>query len=534
MRIVVVGSGASGVHFALSALEQGHEIILLDVGNQRGTVPAPDATFSQLKDTLPDPAGYFLGAEGEGVVYPASRPSYYGHPPSKHYVFDVPAEFRASAESMEPMFSFAKGGFAEAWTAGCYAFAPEDLSDFPFDYEELRPHYDTVARRIGVGAADDDLVRFFPRDASYLPPLPPDPHSAWLLARYAGRRTALNDSLGFYLGRSRVATLSQAHANRPGCTQCGRCLWGCPIDAIYRPAVTLAECERFPAFQYIPGALVTHFGYDEAGTVRDVFIEPLAAGTPDRVTGDLLVLAAGTLATTKIVLDSLWRHTGRIERLAGLMDNRQIHVPFLTLPMIGQPALTASYQFHHLAFGLTTRDPRTYVHGQITTLKAASVHPVVASLPLDLAGSLGVFRSLRAALGIANVNLHDTRRPESWATIRPTGNDRSELVLHYADPPDEAARLAEAVARTGRALRRLGCLVPPGMTRVLPKGASVHYSGTLPMTRSDEGPLTCDTSGRLRGMTNVVIADGATFPALPAKNLTFTLMANAARLASAV
>ncbi|MDH5254590.1 MAG: hypothetical protein OEW72_01625 [Gammaproteobacteria bacterium] len=203
MRIVVVGSGASGVHFALSALERGHEVILLDVGNQRGTVPAPDATFSQLKDTLPDPAGYFLGLEGEGVVYPASRPSYYGHPPSKHYVFDVPAEFRASAESMEPMFSFAKGGFAEAWTAGCYAFAPEDLTDFPFDYEALRPHYDTVARRIGVGAADDDLARFFPRDASYLPPLPPDPHSAWLLARYAGRRAALNGALGFYLALAR-------------------------------------------------------------------------------------------------------------------------------------------------------------------------------------------------------------------------------------------------------------------------------------------------------------------------------------------
>ena len=534
MRIVVVGSGASGVHFALTALERGHDVVLLDVGNQRGPVPAPDATFSELKDTLPDPAGYFLGAEGEGVVYPASRPSYYGHPPSKHYVFDVPPEFQAAAEAMEPMFSFARGGFAEAWTAGAYAFAPEDLAAFPFRYEELRPHYDTVARRIGVSAADDDLVRFFPRDAAYLPPLPPDPHSAWLLDRYAARRATLNDSLGFYLGRSRVATLSEPHAGRPACTHCGRCLWGCPIDAIYRPAVTLADCERFPAFQYVPGALVSHFDYDDTGTVREVLIEPLAPGAPTRVTGDLLVLAAGTLATTKIVLDSVWRRTGRVERLTGLMDNRQIHVPFLTIPMIGRPALTASYQFHHLAFGLTTDDPRSYVHGQITTLKAASVHPVVASLPLDLAGSLRVFRSLRAALGIANVNLHDTRRPESWATIRPLGNNRTELALHYVDPPDEPARLADAVARTRRALGRLGCFVPPGMTRVLPKGASVHYSGTLPMTQVDSGPFTCDSSGRLRGITNLVIADGATFPALPAKNITFTLMANAVRLAAAL
>jgi choline dehydrogenase-like flavoprotein len=70
------------------------------------------------------------------------------------------------------------------------------------------------------------------------------------------------------------------------------------------------------------------------------------------------------------------------------------------------------------------------------------------------------------------------------------------------------------------------------MSRVLPKGASVHYSGTLPMTGTAQDSFTCDTLGRLRGMANVIIADGAAFPALPAKNLTFTLMANATRLAT--
>jgi choline dehydrogenase-like flavoprotein len=32
-------------------------------------------------------------------------------------------------------------------------------------------------------------------------------------------------------------------------------------------------------------------------------------------------------------------------------------------------------------------------------------------------------------------------------------------------------------------------------------------------------------------MENLVIADGASFPSLPAKNLTFSLMANAVRVA---
>lgn len=532
MRIVVVGSGASGVHFALTALEGGHSVTMLDVGHQRSPVPAPEATFDGLKDILPDPAAYFLGQRGEGVVYPATRPSYYGHPPSKHYVFDVPEQFQAVASAMEPLFTFARGGFAEAWTAGSYEFAEEDLQGFPFDRSALAPHYDLVARRIGIGAAHDDLARFIPHEASYLPPVVADPHSVWLLERYATRRDRLHREVGFYLGRSRVATLSTPYAGRSACAQCGRCLWGCPWEAIYRPSVTLQECERFPAFRYIPSALVSHFEYDGDGRITALAVEPLAEGVPERVEGETFVLAAGALASSKVVLDSIWRRTGKAERLTGLMDNRQIHVPFLTPAMLGRVVPTASYQFHHLAFGLEASDPAEYVHGQITTLKAAAVHPIVQSLPLDLRGALQLFRALRPALGIANVNLHDTRRAESWLTVQASQQaDRTRLLIHYADPPDEAARMAHAVRRTRRALWRLGCVVPPGMTRRLPKGASVHYSGTLPMSRTP-GRLTCDPDGRSHDFPNLLVADGATFPSLPAKNLTFTLMANASRMAA--
>jgi choline dehydrogenase-like flavoprotein len=60
-------------------------------------------------------------------------------------------------------------------------------------------------------------------------------------------------------------------------------------------------------------------------------------------------------------------------------------------------------------------------------------------------------------------------------------------------------------------------------------GASVHYAGLTPMN-DDGGDLTTTRAGRLRPFENLIVADGATFPALPAKNLTFTLMANATRI----
>ena len=61
-------------------------------------------------------------------------------------------------------------------------------------------------------------------------------------------------------------------------------------------------------------------------------------------------------------------------------------------------------------------------------------------------------------------------------------------------------------------------------------GSSVHYSGTIPMSR-DERPFTTDANGASRDLRNLWFVDGTTFPFLPAKNLTFTLMANAVRIA---
>jgi choline dehydrogenase-like flavoprotein len=533
-RIVVIGSGASGVHFALTALERGHDVTLIDVGRERPDVVAPEATFDELKTTMPDPVGYFLGHDGEGVVYPSTSASYYGHPPSKHYVFDTPRGFKASSTDMSPRFSFARGGLAEAWTGGAYAFNRDDLAAFPFPYEDLQRHYAIVAQRVGIGGTRDDLERFIPFDDIYRPPLALDPHSVVLLERYQRHRERLQRRFGFYLGRSRVATLSSDDGSRRGCGELGRCLWGCPNESIYSPLHTLRTCLAHPRFRYLPGLFVRHFEYGDAGAITRIVAQRVADQARVDVDGDLFALAAGALTSSKIVLDSVYRHTGDVPVLTGLMDNLQIHVPFLTPRMLGRPAQTARYQFHHLAFGVTRANPLDYVHGQITTLKSASIHPIVQSLPMDLRASVQLFRAIRAGLAVANVNLSDTRRDASLVTVRPRGADEdSELVVRYGEDSAEPQRMRSAVRDVKRALGGLGCVVPPGMTRILPRGTSVHYAGTMPMTTTPSG-YSCGPDGRSHVFPNLYITDGACLPVLPSKNHTFTLMANASRMAASL
>jgi len=81
-----------------------------------------------------------------------------------------------------------------------------------------------------------------------------------------------------------------------------------------------------------------------------------------------------------------------------------------------------------------------------------------------------------------------------------------------------------------KVIRRLGCIIPPAMLHVRPMGASVHYAGTVPMSPI-RAPMTVSRFCRSHDFDNLYFVDGSTFPFLPSKNITFTLMANAVRVA---
>lgn len=531
--VVLVGSGPSAVHFALTALEAGHRVTMLDVGHVAPAPVRPEDGFVELKRGLSDPVEYFLGADFSAALLPDDEEEYYGFPPTKAFVFRGVEGERLRGRGFAPLRSFARGGLAEAWTGGVYPFNEHELGPFPFGLAELLPHYGRVARRIGISGAADDLARFLPLHEHLLPPLELDGHGADLLRTYEARRAALRE-LGCYVGYSRLATLSQDHDGRRACWNSGRCLWGCPTGSLWTPALARAVLEAHPGFTYRDGLRVTSFEADGAGRVRAVHALRTPSGGAERIPVETLVLAAGTLSTARIYIASVALLGGRAPALHGLMDNRQAMLPFLNLRRIGLPWEERRYQYHQLNMSLERADPRAYVHGQVTTLKSALVHPLVQGLPCDLRTALHLFRHVHAALGLVNVSLHDTPRPENCIELDHGGQDAAEptLVVTYAPPADEPRRLREVLRTYRRALRRLGCFVPPGMTHVRPMGASVHYAGTLPMS-TEPRPHTLTPEGRSRVFENLLVVDGSALPALPAKNLTFTLMANASRVAEA-
>jgi choline dehydrogenase-like flavoprotein len=295
----------------------------------------------------------------------------------------------------------------------------------------------------------------------------------------------------------------------------------------------LAECLASPRFTYRSGLQVRYFRFDAERRITSLVATPLDRDEEVEMPLDHLVLAAGALSTTRIVLESHHRATGEVKRLGGLMDNRQALVPFSNLRMLGRSFEPRSYQYNKLCLGIVSPEPGEYVHGLVTTLTTALIHPVAQQLPFDLGTATYVTRAMHSTLGVINLNFPDERRPENEVWVEPgTESTPSTLSISYNPDHREPVRVARAMKTVRRALRRLGCVVPPGMAHLRPMGASVHYAGTLPMTTEDRA-WTTRPDGSSRDYRNLHIADAATFPALPAKNLTFTLMANAIRIADA-
>jgi choline dehydrogenase-like flavoprotein len=96
-------------------------------------------------------------------------------------------------------------------------------------------------------------------------------------------------------------------------------------------------------------------------------------------------------------------------------------------------------------------------------------------------------------------------------------------------------RTQTAVRRIGRKLlahrRELGVWPALPLTEVPDPGSRIHLGGCLPM-RDTPRPGETDRWGRPFGLRRVYVVDAACFSDLPGEHLTYTIMANAVRIAA--
>ncbi len=521
--VLVVGSGAGAVHAAWPLVEAGLRVTMLDVGNRdlHYAPLIPERPWSELRRTDDQQHRYFLGDRFEGIGFGGVQVGAQLTPPRMFVARDAAERMPVASSTFQVTESLARGGLSAGWGAGVFPFDDEDLAGTPFTRRSLALHTARVTERIGVSGAKDDLEEDLGPSEALLPALELDGSAEQVLERYVARRSAFH-AAGLRLGRTRLAACSVEHRGRGPHPLLDMDFWSDARRGVYRAGWTLAELGEFENFRLLEGRFVTRFE-ENAGGVR---VTATCDGASETHEGRALVLAAGALGSARIALRSL----AGPEAAVPVLCNPYTYAPVLNTGMLGVPAKDRRHSLAQLTAVFRPGGGEPPVLAQLYSYRSLLLFKLVKELPLPHREAIALLRRLQPVLGILGIHHADAPTPDKRARLLPASADAPErLEIEYRADPALERRQRRTETRLLRLFRKLGCW---SLRRVRPgHGANIHYAGTLPWSRSEDA-LTTDDDGRLRGAPRVVLADGAVFPRLPAKGLTFTLMANADRVGS--
>jgi choline dehydrogenase-like flavoprotein len=430
----------------------------------------------------------------------------------------VDPSLESESREVDVCASYARGGFSNVWGAAVLPFLERDIGAWPIGIAELAPHYRAVLDFMDVAAGRDELETVFPLYGQTRPPLRPSRQATTFLRHLRLNRSALR-SRGVAFGAARLAVRSALNGNGDGCSYCGLCMYGCPSNCIYNAADTLGSLQENPRFSYVPGVIVRRI--NEANS--QIVIES-RNGT---FVGSHAYLACGVLSSTRILLSSLDAYDEEVT----LRDSQYFIFPLVryrgTSDVETEKLFTLSQVFLEL-FDKTVC-PNT-VHLQVYTYN--DLYPGV------IRKALGRFQhwfkslvpSVLGRLLVVQGYLHSDLSPTVSIRLERGGRTGDKLVLE-GNTPAVSRRTVAAVCRKLWACQRfLGAVPVQKMLLQAGPGRGFHCGGTFPM-RTTPDRLETDILGRPTGFRRLHVVDATTFPSIPAAPITYTVMANAHRIA---
>lgn len=532
--VIVIGSGPAGVQAASILVKEGLEVALFDIGHQdeKYAPRIPDQAFQTLRETDPHQRFYFLGEHpSERILSSQNSVAPHLTPPRLHMIREVEKLFPLTAQEgvVSLLQSSGVGGLGIGWGANCFEYDQHELERAGLPPSEVQKEYSELAQEIGVsGPKGSDISRFVSGSIPLQSPLSLDGNSTRVLESYGKKKTFLNGD-GFFLGPSVLAVLTQKLEERQPNSYHDMDFWSDHGRSVYRPQFTLEKLRGFPNFTYFKQHLCLEVTSAESQP-RALFIN---LATEERVgfSARRVVLAAGAINSGKIVLNSKKDFTNTLPFLC----NRNHWIAGLNLKALGKKVPNERHSLSQLTAVMSgdssgPSDSSDLVIGHFYSYRSLLAYRLIRELPFDPFISLPLLRLILSSLTVVNLHFSDA------------GEDATRLKLSQ-----EGALGRIEVQRRGSREKELRDLrderkfiqnllklwIVPLRVRRPPRGSSIHYAGTLPVSKSWASNHVKE-SGELWEMPGVFVADSSTWSFLPAKGLTFTLMANARRVARQV
>ncbi|MDD1148872.1 GMC oxidoreductase [Pseudomonas sp. TNT2022 ID357] len=509
--VIIVGSGPAGTSAAYPLVKAGLKVLMVDAQRDSGTLAAPHSSFlsSRVSDELQ--WKWMIGENFHALTQLDAVSPKLKTPTHAHIFEGFSAGNRIEGHNFIGVGSLATGGLSNSWGCGVARLSATDFPGLPIDYAELKASYETVSLRMGIsGQIDDDLSSYFGLDEWSQPPLPLDRLHQRLLDHYDQYRGVF-PGWGFRLGRSRVAVLSQPLDDRQACDLSGNCLWKCQNQALYSASQELTKLKQYPGFQHVQNFLVEDLvKQDGAWAITE-------RRSSMRFSASRLLLAAGTLATTRITLKHL-NYTAPVPLLSS-----PTAAFLLWLPKMLGTARVPAFGLGQLSFALELNASTTAFGSTFNTV-GLPMSEFVNRVPMSKRYSIELLKSLLSSCLVGNIFLpghlsNNTAILRADSSLRINGDLR----------PEAPMVMKSAEMKLRRIYWKMGALLMPMSFTVGKPGADIHYAGTLPMSSTPRIGQT-DIFGEVKGLPGVHVVDAACLPKLTEKSHTLTIMANADRI----
>ncbi|WP_166307282.1 FAD-dependent oxidoreductase [Bradyrhizobium sp. 2S1] len=489
--VCVIGSGASGSMVAYEIAQSGLRVLLLEAGQ---ALP-PDASLASVQSRM-DTA---LVRSAAGTLTPFGRPwtvcalgggmTLYAGIAFRYRIIDFDARAHTAGDALDP-----------AW---------------PIDYAELRPFYEELERRMGVArlAGADRLEP--PSDP---PILPPHEYSTQgrLIADAAKR-------LGRLPFPTPLAINSLPYRNRPAC-HCDR-----PCNEHLCPTGARADARSpFTDVTLPPGALTVASGS------RAVSIDLASVSRADSVEWlDTLSRRRARVRARCVVLAG-----NAVQSAALLLRSRQRAAPNGIGNASGMVGGGISFKISGYVSGSTRIDQlSTPPSGGPFSTVAISDHYLDDEVPSGLGGMIYEASGAQHTghHGETNVRLHflAADQPMRNNAVRlAASRDRlglEKIILDYSTHPLDKRRLGYLSRRASSLLAEAGVEKVDYQDSGYQFGSGHLHGGCR--AGIDPAQSVVDRWGRVHDIDNLYVADGGFFPYAGGVNPTFTIQANALRIA---
>jgi choline dehydrogenase-like flavoprotein len=520
---IVVGSGCSGAIAAQTLVAAGKQVVMLDVGETNPTYETliPNKDYLTLRETDPNQYKYLIGKQADGVVVNDTGKGAQITPTRSHLVRNTDKYIPLKSKTFEPIESLGYGGLGIGWGLQCWEFSRKEIKGIGMDVNRTLKAYETVAKRIGISGTNDTAGAYtLGALKTYQPSADADRNMQRIYANYLKRKSAF-DQADVYLGRTPLALLTAAKPGRKPYAYRDMDFYDDNGRSAWRPWVTVDELKKKPNFTYIDGFLATHFTENAKATI----IHGINTNTkkPIAYACKKLVLATGALGSARIAL----RSAGKQNDSLPFLSNPYTYVPCVQPAMFGKGSEKRKIGFGQLSAFLG--ESADYQDSSILTLysyQSLMLFRIIRQAPLNFSDARPIMQHLSSGLIVTGIQHSDKPSDNKRLYLRKNKTTLigDELHADYALSSDEIASQRKREDRYLRAMRRTGLYA---VKRIQTEhGSSVHYAGTLPFSDTEK-PYHLDHTGKLYGTRNVYVADSSGFQFLPARGLTFTILANA-------